>query len=104
MKPLEEKAPRTKRPVQVALFRTVLEVLTSHGSSVIWCLSCIPVRGFVAEGRAAMSYPLLQNRACQFPGTRLLNHRVLVLHTISRGQNALTPGSVALFWQLQHQL
>lgn len=34
MNPLEEKAPRTKRPVQVALFKTVLEPFGSHGSSI----------------------------------------------------------------------
>ena len=35
------------------------------------------------SSRTSLPYPLLQNRACQFPGTRLLNHRVLVSHTIS---------------------
>gem|GEM_PF-3971501 len=56
------------------------------------------------SSRTSLPYPLLQNRACQFSGTRLLNHRVLVLHTISCWHTALTNGSVALFWQLQHQL
>ncbi|WP_146141089.1 hypothetical protein [Stenomitos frigidus] len=56
------------------------------------------------SSRTSLPYPLLQNRACQFSGTRLLNHQVLVLHTMSCWHIALTHGSVALFWQLQHQL
>jgi len=49
------------------------------------------------SSRTSLPYPLLQNRACQFAGTRLLNHRVLVMHTMSCWQTALTHGSVALF-------
>ena len=48
------------------------------------------------SSRTSLPYPLLQNRACQFSGTRLLNHRVLVLHTIrGKGSVAATKCHVA---------
>jgi hypothetical protein len=55
------------------------------------------------SSRTSLPYPLLQNRACQVTGTRLLTNRVLVLHTLSCWQIALTKGSVTLLWQLKHR-
>ena len=54
------------------------------------------------SSRTSLPYPLLQNRACQFAGTRLLNNRVLVLHTKGLWQTTLTRGSIDLRLQLQH--
>jgi hypothetical protein len=53
------------------VFRTVLEVLTSHGSSMTWCLLCIPVRPDYA-GALALSSPVFVTLQCRWSYGRLV--------------------------------
>ena len=47
-----------------------------------------------SQARESLPPPLLQNRACQFPGTRLLNSLVLVMHTFDGLPPSFRHGSV----------